>query len=87
MSTSHLSSRPPQFDVGADTVRITTPPNIRRRSSTTAALWMLVGVLLLMCDGIALAHFANDVVEACILAALCIPTGLFVMLAAWEARR
>jgi hypothetical protein len=87
MSTSHYS-RPAQYDVGADTVRITTaPPNTRRRSSTTAALWMLVGVLLLMCDGLALAHFANDVVEACILAALCMPTGLFVMACAWEARR
>jgi hypothetical protein len=48
---------------------------------------MLVGVLLLMADGLALAHYADDVVEACILAVLCMPTGLFVMAAAWEARR
>jgi hypothetical protein len=48
---------------------------------------MLVGVLLLMADGLALAHFADDVVEACILAALCMPTGIFVVAAAWEARK
>lgn len=90
MSTSHYSSRPAQTDVGADTIRITRldnpPQNTARNTNLTAALWMLAGCLLLVCDGLALAHFANDPVEACILAALCMPTGLFVVAAAFQAR-
>jgi len=86
MSTSHYSSRPVQNDVGADTIRIPlhVPQNRRRHS---AAAWMFFGVCLLLADGAALAHFADSPLEAGILAALTMPTGILVILAALEARK
>ena len=40
-----------------------------------------------MADGIALAHFADDYVEAIILGVLTMPTAAFVIIAALEARK
>jgi len=58
-----------------------------RPQRTAAAVWLLVGIALLMADGCAMAHFADSGVEACIVAALTMPTGIFVILAAMEARK
>jgi hypothetical protein len=89
MSTSHYS-RPPQGDVGRDTIRLPVgDPHLtpRRPQRTAAAVWLLVGVGLLMADGCAMAHFADSAVEAVIVAALTMPTGILVILAALEARK
>jgi hypothetical protein len=89
MSSSH-SSRPPQGDVGRDTIRLPVGDphlNPRRPQRTAAAVWLLVGVGLLMADGCAMAHFADSAVEAVIVAALTMPTGILVILAAMEARK
>jgi hypothetical protein len=48
---------------------------------------MFFGVCLLLADGAALAHFADSPLEAGILAALTMPTGILVILAALEARK
>jgi hypothetical protein len=40
-----------------------------------------------MADGCAMAYFAESPVEACIVAALTMPTGILVILAALEARK
>jgi len=90
MSTSHYSPRPPQGDVGRETIRLPVgDPHLspRRPQRTAAAVWLLVGVGLLMADGCAMAHFADSAVEAVIVAALTMPTGIFVILAALEARK
>ena len=89
MSTSHYSSRPPQGDVGRDTIRLPLgDPHLRPRPQRTAATgWLLVGIALLMADGCAMAHFADSVVEAVIVASLTMPTGILVILAALEARK
>ena len=90
MSTSHYSSRPAQNDVGMDTMRIPItgiPENTRRHTRQVANLWLGVGVLILICDGIAMAHFANDAVEASIIAALSMPTGILTIIAALAARK
>jgi hypothetical protein len=89
MSTSHYS-RPPQTDIGCDTIRLPLgEPHLspRRPQRTAAAVWLLVGVALLMADGCAMAHFADSTVEAVIVAALTMPTGILVILAALEARK
>jgi len=85
MNTSLNNSRPAQHDVGADTMRIPFVPKNRRRHSAEA--WMFFGVCLLLADGAALAHFADSFLEAGILAALTMPTGILVILAALEARK
>jgi len=92
MSTSH--SRPPQGDVGRDTIRLPIgdphlSPHLtpRRPQRTAATVWLLAGIVLLLADGTAMAHFADSGVEACIIAALTMPTGIFVILAALEARK
>jgi hypothetical protein len=78
-----------QHDVGMDTIRIPleSPTNQRCNSRQVANLWLIVGVILLICDSIAMAHFANDTVEASIIAALSMPTGILVIVAALEARK
>lgn len=90
MSTSHYSSRPAQSDIGSDTIRIpldTTPTNHRRHRRAAANVWLLVGIVLLLADGTAMAHFADSGVEAVIIALLTMPTGILVILAALEARK
>lgn len=90
MSTSHYSSRPAQSDIGADTIRIPldgVPTNQRRHSRAAANVWLLVGIVLLLADGTAMAHFADSGVEATIIALLTMPTGILVILAALEARK
>jgi len=89
MSTSHYSSRPPQNDVGADTLRINhrVAPNTRRRTRATQLAWLAVGVALLITDGTAVFHFANSPLEATIIALLTMPTGILVILAALEVRK
>jgi len=89
MSTSHYS-RPPQGDVGSDTIRIPLEAgqtNQRHQCRLAANVWLLVGIVLLLADGTAMMHFADSGVEACIIAALTMPTGIFVILAALEARK
>jgi len=88
--SSHYSSRPPQGDVGRDTIRLPLgDPHLspRRPQRTAAAVWILAGIALLLADGTAMVHFADSGVEACIIAALTMPTGIFVILAAMEARK
>ena len=93
MSTSHYSSRPAQSDVGADTIRISldrVPKNTRRHTRLAQQMWFFVGVALLIADGTAMCHFADSALEACIIAALTLPTAVVVILAAcntraWEA--
>jgi len=89
MSTSHYSSRPVQSDIGADTIRIplTDTKNVRRHTGLVATLWLCVGIMLLLADGTAMYHFANDGLEASIIAILTMPTGILVILAALEARK
>jgi len=89
MSTSHYSSRPAQNDAGADTIRIplSETQNVRRHTKLVATLWLCVGVMLLLADGTAMYHFANDALEASIIAILSMPTGILVILAALEARK
>jgi hypothetical protein len=43
--------------------------------------------MLLLADGTAMYHFANDALEASIIAILSMPTGILVILAALEARK
>jgi len=72
-----------------DTMRIPieSPTNQRRHSRQVANLWLMVGVLLLICDAIAMAHLADDTIEACIIAFLTMPTGILVIIVALEARK
>ena len=63
------------------------PQNTPKYTRLCASLWVLIGVLILMADGIALAHFADDYVEAIILGILTMPTAAFVIIAALEARK
>jgi hypothetical protein len=93
MSTSHSSSRPAQSVVGGDTIRISlssVPKNTRRHTRLAQQLWFFVGVALLIADGTAMHYFADSAAEACIIAALTLPTALLVIAAAcntrgWEA--
>jgi hypothetical protein len=63
------------------------PQNTPKYTRLCASLWVLIGVLILMADGCAMAHFADSTVEAVIVAALTMPTGILVILAALEARK
>lgn len=63
------------------------PENTRKRSRSVAALWLFAGIVILICDGLALAHFANNYVESLILGILTIPSAAFVILCALEARK
>lgn len=95
MSTSHYSSRPAQSDVGSDTIRIPldrVPANTRRHTRLAQQMWFFVGVALMIADGTAMYHFAESAIEACIIAALTLPTAFLVIAAAcntraWEARK
>lgn len=87
MSTSHYASRPPQNDVGADTIRIPldgVPKNVRR---TNAQFLFCIGILLLMADGLAMKYFAENLWEALIIAVLTVPLALLVIFCALEARK
>ena len=89
MSTSHYS-RPAQTDVGADTIRIPLtdcPPNAKKHTRLAANIWLFVGIVLLLADGTAMYHFADSPLEATIIAALTMPTGILVIVAALEARK
>jgi hypothetical protein len=53
-------------------------------------MWFCVGVALMIADGTAMHHFADSAVEACIIAALTLPTAFLVIATAcntraWEA--
>lgn len=63
------------------------PKNTRKRTRTFAALWLFLGIAILICDGIALKHFANNYAESVILALLTMPSAGFVILCALEARK
>jgi hypothetical protein len=89
MSTSHYARRTD----GADTIQPAfltdpdRPENVRKQVRNSAAGWLFLGTCLLICDGLALAHFADNTLEAVVLALLCMPTGLFVIAAALQARK
>ena len=89
MSTSHYSSRTAQTDkiLSAWLTNPDNPRNQCKRRHIYAAIWMAAGAILLMLDILAIRFFATDAVEALVLAALTMPTGLFVLLAALEARK
>jgi hypothetical protein len=63
------------------------PENTLKRTRLTAAIWLTIGVIILICDGLALAHFADNYVEALILGVLTVPSSIFVILCALEARK
>jgi hypothetical protein len=87
MSTSHYSRR--DYEVGSDTIRLPIAPEVqnrRKHTRLTANLWILVGVMLLLCDGTAMYHFADSPLEATIIAILTMPTGILVIIAALQAR-
>ena len=48
---------------------------------------MLGGAVILLLDLIAVRNFASDALEAVTLAALTLPTGVFILLAGMEARK
>jgi hypothetical protein len=50
-------------------------------------MWMAAGAVLLMLDLVAIRFFATDALEALTLAALTMPTGLFIVAASLEARK
>ena len=50
-------------------------------------MWIAAGAVLLMLDLVAIRFFATDALEALTLAALTMPTGLFIVAAALEARK
>jgi len=90
MSTSHYSSRTASNDAGLNTIRLPIAQEIqirRKHTRITANIWLLVGIMLLICDGTAMYHFADSAVEATIIAILSMPTGILVILAALEARK
>lgn len=88
MSTSHYS-RPVAYDrvLSAWLTNPDNPRNQSRRRHIYAAIWMAAGAVLLLLDVAAIRWFATDALESLILAALTMPTGLFVVLAALEARK
>jgi len=86
MSSSHYS-RPPQGDVGSDTIRIPlgkVPKNVRR---TNGQFLFCIGVLLLIADGLAMKYFAEGAGEALVIAGLIMPLGVLVIFCALEARK
>lgn len=88
MSTSHYS-RPVTHDrvLSAWLTNPDNPRNQSRRRHIYAAIWMAAGAVLLLLDVAAIRWFATDALESLILAALTMPTGLFVLVAALEARK
>ena len=89
MSTSHYSSRPAQSDkiLSAWLRNPHNPQNLVRKRRLYATLWMLGGAVILLLDLIAVRNFASDALEAVTLAALTLPTGVFILLAGMEARK
>jgi hypothetical protein len=94
MSTSHYSnnnyhpsiqhSRPESTDVGADTIKLQDKvlapmPNTRRSPLPRLLALLAGGVALLLLDGFAIAHYADSVVEAVIIALVTMPTGGFIL--------
>jgi hypothetical protein len=63
------------------------PENTRKRTRVAAALWLLAGCLLMLLDGLALVHFCATLLEAFVFAGLTLPTGIFIICAAVEARK
>lgn len=57
------------------------PENRRRFTNAASLCWFTVGVLLLACDALAMAHFADGLAESLIFAALTLPTAFIVMVA------
>jgi hypothetical protein len=63
------------------------PENVRKQVRKSALGWLFLGTVLLLCDGAALAYFANNSLEAIVLALLCFPTSLFVIACALQVRK
>jgi len=77
-------SRPESTDVGADTItlkdKVLAPmPNTRRSPMPKLLALLAGGVALLLLDGCAIAHYADSVVEAVIIALVTMPTGGFIL--------
>jgi hypothetical protein len=89
MSTSHYSRRADGADViqPAFLTDPDRPENLRRFNREAAFAWMILGCVLLIFDGLALAHFADSVLEAVVWGLLCMPTSIFIVCAALEARK
>lgn len=82
-------SRPECTDIGANTIRLgdRVPANTRRRSPLVAAVaLMFMGVGLLVLDGCALVHFADETFEAFVIAMVTAPTAVFVIATAFVVR-
>ena len=88
MSTSHYSSIPKSDQILSAWLKNPhNPANELKKRRLYAAIWMAAGAILLIIDVIAIRFFATDAVESLVLAALTAPTGIFVILAALEARK
>jgi hypothetical protein len=88
MSTSHYSRR--DYEVGSDTIRLPIAPelqNRRKHTRLTANIWIIVGIMLLICDGTMMYVYADSPLEATIIALLSMPTGILVIIAALQARK
>ena len=77
-------SRPECTDVGANTItlkdNVLAPMPNTRRSPLPRLLTLLAGgVALLLLDGFAIAHYADSVVDAVIIALVTMPTGGFIL--------
>jgi len=62
------------------------PENRRKFTNSASLCWFIVGVLLLACDGLAMAHFADGLGESLIFAALTLPTAFLILVAAVQIR-
>lgn len=88
MSTSHYASRPATDKVlSAWLYNPDNPTNLLRKRRLYAKMWMASAVVIGLFDVLAVRFFANDALEALILGALTLPTALFILLCAIEARK
>lgn len=62
------------------------PENRRKFTNAASLCWFAVGVLLLACDGLAMAHFADGLAESLIFAVLTLPTAFLILVAAVQIR-
>jgi len=76
------------YEPGSQTIRLPLKNETRVADRRTHATVLLaLGVILLLLDGCALAHFADSIPEGVVLAALTMPAALFVILCALEVRK